>query len=214
MAWLAVPLSPGCGAPMAEIPSLTLPVPDPSAFVQLADGTAFYQPAHVTWHTEGLEIDFVFEVVDGRPKWSQMHVHPAFRRTAAEVPELTATRIRELPLDAVAEEAVRQVARIATGYTLGRHPGDLPIHVPGEYGGTYGENTRAADAAGDAAVNVRRKRRKMTDELLRRVSDTVRSDETGAPRQAVAAREFSSTRTASRLIAEARKRGFLGEEEG
>ena len=64
--------------PMTEdLPVLSIVSPGTSAKVTLADGTAFFQPAKVTWHTgRGLEVDFDFEVIDGRPAWLGMRVHP------------------------------------------------------------------------------------------------------------------------------------------
>ena len=191
--------------PMTEdLPVLSIVSPGTSAKVTLADGTAFFQPAKVTWHTgRGLEVDFDFEVIDGRPAWLGMHVHPTRfppgSTAALADAELTATRLRDLPLDRVVAAAVDAVARVATAWT----PEGLHANVQDE----------EFRPAGEAAVRAHRRRRKMDDELLRRVAQIVRDDMTGAPRQAVADLEHASPRTASRWIALAQDRGFLEKEE-
>lgn len=114
--------------------------------------------------------------------------------------------IHDLPVGGLLELAVRTVgfaAETADRDKLGavgyqselssrlRHPsGDVP-------------------SRGSEAVASLRTRPTMTDGLLREVADIVQSDTHGAPREAIRARMHVSLRTASRWMAEARKRGFL-----
>ena len=56
-----------------------------------------------------------------------------------------------------------------------------------------------------------RRRRIVTDDLLRDVARIYEEDTTGAPTRAVADKLFTSHRNAVRWVALARKRGFLAE---
>ena len=109
---------------------------------------------------------------------------------------VTAALLRDLPLTSIIERAF----------------GLATVHL--ELAAGSREQSRFLDSREIQDLGRRgyRKREDLDDELLSRVADAYQSDVSGAPRRNVAETLHTSERTASRWIAEARKRGLLGEE--
>ena len=114
---------------------------------------------------------------------------------------LTANAVRNLPLKKVTDEAIRQIAMLAAiGQEEPGHPYRF-LSAPGD--GSFG--------IAPGVISSRR-RRLIDDELLTAVAEVVRSNPV-RPNDAVHKQMHTSTRNASRWIAEAKRRGFLNEEE-
>jgi hypothetical protein len=128
-----------------------------------------------------------FRILDGRPALVNFSVRPLVNWS--EGPEITPTSIRSLPVEELASEAVRYVAMsVAAG-------------APAAF-------RRDAKKEGDRAVQARRRRRVMSDDLLADVARVATENPT-APTKAVADQLHCSYRTAGRWVALARERGLL-----
>lgn len=178
-------------------------IPSPSLFlhlghetpVQLADGTFCFDEvdALVPLGPEGPYVSLFMSIESGRLVVNSVTIsrsgvagHPGAGIVWAG-PEITASAIHALPLESIVERVVHDCAQWAAR-TVGRAD---------------------ADAAASAAMHQRR-RHAITDDLLRQVSEIARSHP-DAPTIAVSAALPTSRRNASRLIAEARRRGFFDE---
>jgi hypothetical protein len=131
---------------------------------------------------------------DGRPEIDEIKVS----RRAGE-PEITATALRDIPLKRIVESGVRQMELFARRMWADTSP-DSP--------GPVGQESHPYWAPVTESVELRR-RRTVTDELLREVARVYESDTTGAPTKAVSDRFPTSHRNATRYVALARERGFL-----
>jgi hypothetical protein len=166
--------------------------------VELADGTLFPRIADVRvrpWSNEsgtptGPWIDLRLEVENGQP------VVTYFGVTRAEGdPPITPSDIRRLPLGKIVEQVVDTTAKTlaAMNYKPGPPPSDF-------WQGP-------AAVAGSAAVSAHRGRppTEMQIQMAAKIAKHNRYD----PRQEVARALMVSPRTASRLLAEARRRGLI-----
>jgi len=126
-------------------------------------------------------------VHDGRPEVDEVKVE---RREGD--PEITATTLSDIPLRQIADDIAEAMAGVALVFGLvDQQPDEDAIAV-----------------AGESALAIRR-RRTITDELLREVAHVYESDTTGAPTKAVSDQLFTSHRNATRYVALARERGLL-----
>jgi hypothetical protein len=137
------------------------------------------------------EITLHFQVVDDAPALVVLKVE---RMTAnRRVPLQVVRDIEGLPpLGRLLNVVIKEVAAWASAQESGRAQPDF-------HDIKLGEKVAAR----------RRKRHVINDELLSTVAEVVRTDMSGAPRQALREQIGCSLRTASRWIALARERGFL-----
>lgn len=130
-------------------------------------------------------------VEDRRPVVNRLDVERASTVSGAYAgPPITATSLRDVPFEDMTRRAIEAAGRAAAHWS-GR--------------------PESGDDAGVAAALARR-RRPMTDALLRRVAQVARINPYD-PRHQVAEQLSTSERSATRWIAEAKRRGFLEEDE-
>jgi len=129
---------------------------------------------------------------DGRPEVDEVAV---VRRP--EDPEITSTLLAEIRLAEIVNYCVERLGWLAY----------LPRFI--HPSATDEERSDAAQAAAGQSAIASRRRRMVTDALLRDVALIYASDATGAPTKAVSDQLFTSHRNATRWVALARKRGFL-----
>jgi hypothetical protein len=146
---------------------------------------------------------------------------PALRSvvtTSDDGAPLTFAAIRNLPLRVLFDKAVRLLAR----YTL-MHERYFPrgSHRPAATDDDFsryledmdsGELPEELDATASAALNSSRKGRPVSDATLRRVAEIVKENKFD-PRRQIHDEIGASPRTASRWIVEAKKRGYMTEED-
>ena len=160
------------------------------AFVPLDTGSLFPIEADVQVYDPEMPENVIvlgLRIVDGRPALVHFAVSPVGGWDGA--PEITATAIHGLPVDELVSEAVRFVAmRVAAS-------------APAAFRGDPSKE-------GALAVQSRRRRRVMTDELLSEVA-RVATENPSAPTRAVADQLHCSYRTAGRWVALAHERDLL-----
>lgn len=163
----------------------------------LASGAMFPARADVLIYDaddEATRVRLSLRSIDGRPVLVGAAVEPAHAGVAQE---LSATALRELPLNKLTEIAVKAAAAPFADERSGPGRGD-------------------PEREGVLATRARR-RRGMSDEELEEVARVMRENP-GNPTLAVfeqlAAPAFFSYRTAARWVAEAKKRGFATKKEG
>jgi hypothetical protein len=139
-----------------------------------------------------VEIEIVLQ--DGRPEVNEVKVS----RRPGE-PEITPTMLREIPLSRIAEHGVVQMELIARAMWA-----ESSIDSPGP----IGQESHPYYAPVTESVAARR-RRTVTDELLREVAAVYQTDTTGAPTKAVREHFPTSQRNAARYVALAKERGFI-----
>jgi hypothetical protein len=170
--------------------------------VELPNGTAFPEWASVgALMAKGPMIDLTINIQEGRPVISGVSIYQG----AEDRLEITASLVHDLPLGRIFDLAVSAVA--ASVLKLQRstprerlyHP--LPEWLP---------STVSADDVADAVRLVSRRGRPVADDDLHRVAAIVRRNSYD-PRKQVARELHLADRTASRWIAEARRRGILTE---
>jgi hypothetical protein len=172
-----------------------LPVDEPVRVVELPSGLRV--PSPVVMHVELARqpsIELRIETDEDDIRVTGVTIVPA--EGAAD---LTATALR-LPFKKVIDEARRRLALLAIFQDLD------------DYG-------RFVTYPGDGSIEPRagvlkdRRRRLIDDELLEKVGEAVREGDRARPNEAVRERLHTSQRNASRWIAEAKRRGFLKEED-
>jgi hypothetical protein len=168
---------------------------------QLVGGEGFLAPIKAHCYTGGgLSVALLLDVDAGRPalkavsvmpaRWFSWSDSPKETHEVLEAREITPSLFREIPLAAILEEAIGTVLIAAS-------------NPPGGIGPALTEpNIRRASRP-------YRRRQELDEGFLRQVAGIVQGDDSGAPRMAVAEQMHTSDRTASRWIAEARRRGFL-----
>jgi len=159
--------------------------------VPLADGTTLFfneVEAHVRLDSDGPLFTMTLAVENARPVLTRLIIERPREQDGLPRPgsEITATQLHAMPLESVLQTAISQAAAWAAGW--------------GPDAGT----------AADSALRLR-KRRAITDDLLRQVSEIVRSNP-DTPTQAVRDSLHTSYRNASRWVSEARRRGFLDDQ--
>jgi hypothetical protein len=142
---------------------------------------------------------------DDRPEVDEVKVT---RQTGD--PEISATWLRNIPLNEIVESGIEQISMLAFLLQKNRDEDD-PGPVPAE---AYGDEPWVVEppeglAEAQESALGKRRRRTVTDELLREVARVYLSDSTGAPTKAVADHFPTSHRNATRYVALARERGFL-----
>ena len=171
--------------------SRVTPHPDPEA----EDAYLWNDRPRVEERFVGPFVSIRMAVHDGRPEVDEIKV---VRR--AGDPEIKATTLSDIPLGQIADGATSAVTAFVYWLTQ-RTPGmDTDAH------------NRAADEAGEAAVAVRR-RRTITDALLREAAAVYNADTTGKPTKAVREHFPTSQRNAARYVALAKERGFITNQE-
>jgi hypothetical protein len=163
----------------------------------LADGTAFPESAVATMPLpdNGALVEIHFAVQEGKPVMTRFSV------IGAEMP-LSSSAIHGIPISAIASEAVRRIAGSAKVDLAQR---EAMRNAPA---GFWADT----DLAGRRAVAAfKRRPGPATDAELREVADIVLSS-IPAPRLEIRSRLGVSTRTASRWIDEARRRGMVTKE--
>jgi hypothetical protein len=154
-----------------------LPAPGPT-------GTYNWKDRRVTGPLVRLHV----VVHDGRPE-----VDEVIAERQAGGPEVTATALCDIPLRAIVDRFVEQMAMLSFGASLFQDVEDF--------------NAGYKDATSAAAAT--RRRRTVDDELLREVAEVHRNDLTFAPVKAVQEHFHTSRRNAARWVALARERGFV-----
>jgi hypothetical protein len=179
---------------MNSIPAISFMLRTATELVPLEDGSTFPHRCEVVamgmamgWPETRLGI----VVEEGRPILeSLLFERPVTLASGKEHwVEISASAIRKIPVEEVVQSAIEHVAR-QVAWQQGRDPHQAAATALRTHG-----------------------RRSITDELLREVAAAVREDRLDMPNQAVRARLYCSSRTASRWIAAARARGFLEENE-
>jgi hypothetical protein len=164
--------------------------------VLLANGSPF--PSSVTYRTaieDGPAITMTATVENGRPVMANFQVE---RRTGG--PAVTASYIHTLPVGELFDQLVAQVGWGTALFQLGHDEPGVVHPMP-----TDAER----QAAGARAVSSQRGR-PVSDDDLRKVAEIVRDNDFD-PRQQIVRELHLSQRTASRWIAEARRRGLIEE---
>jgi hypothetical protein len=149
--------------------------------------------------TTGPTVEVEIVLHDGRPEVDEVKVS----RRAGD-PEIDAKFLREIPLGQIAESAVVQMelwARREWAETSADSPGPIGPDVSHPYWKPVTESVAA------------RRRRSVTDELLREVAAVYQADTTGKPTKAVKEHFPTSQRNAARYVALAKERGFINQTE-
>jgi hypothetical protein len=204
------------GGPVAKTPRvevvipLKVPLTGAIPLTQLDDGTWFPQSVEAFAFLSGSTAErpvlgVVLEVEDGRVVLSRFSIER--QRTTgpgswpdgeSRGPEVTPSFIHGLNVRAIIEQVIRRVAETSLAWTRLDQP--MPRVTSDE-----------ARAVGDRVLATRQYR-PVDMGLLRQVADIVTVN-TYNPRKQVAEELHTSERTASRWIAEARRRGFVTQEE-
>lgn len=168
--------------------------------VKLADGTLFPETAtllvYVREEEQEVEIhaEVSLEVHDGRPIVVRVAVARGIHSEGRwERLPLTPTMLHDLNFGKIFDRAIR-------------HGGYIAVDADTEF-----VDRQAASASAQRAAALARRRQPLTDALLAQVVNIVRHNKYD-PRKQVASMLYVSERTASRWIAEARRRGLLDEE--
>jgi hypothetical protein len=172
-----------------------LPADEPSRMVQLESGLSLLSP--VVIHVELVDqpsVDLRLEADE-----DEIRVTSVTIMAGGDATELTATALR-LPFKRIIDEAKKRFAVFSA----------LPQQVEGRVFLSYPGDGRIELRAG---VVKDRRRRFIDDDLLRQVSQAVREGDPARPNVAVQDSLHTSPRNASRWIAEAKRRGFLNEED-
>ena len=149
--------------------------------------------------TTGPTVQVEIVLHDGRPEVDELKVS----RRAGD-PEIDAKFLREIPLSEIADRAVVQMelwARREWAETSADSPGPIGPDTSHPY---WAPATEAVAA---------RRRRSVTDELLREVAAVYNADTTGKPTKAVKEHFPTSQRNAARYVALAKKQGFINQTE-
>ena len=164
--------------------------------VKLADGTLFAAEITVqAWQTGGPLLEITLKVKNGQPALTYFGVRAG---SDDDAEPLRPFLIRALPVARIVEHVMKYVATVALmrdRFARENSPWDLSVDELGK--------------AEEMSARLGR-RRPMTDPLLQQVANIVRDNQYD-PRRKVAETLFMSNRTASRWIAEARRRGLLEE---
>lgn len=177
----------------------------------LANGTPFFEAAEFTWSQLKPAPGPL-----GSYEWSERMVGPivrvrvVLREGHVVVDEVRVTRFRDddaevspttlgkIPLRKIVDAGTEQLLGLAYGAAVNRNPSDW---------GSI-EGLRSARESVGAA---RRKRRVVTDELLRETARVYLADVSGKPTRAVADHFPTSHRNATRYVKLARDAGYLPE---
>lgn len=149
--------------------------------VELTDGSQFPSWFEARATVDDVPVTLTIHVENGRPVLTSLTVDRPRHSTG----DLEASTVHKLPVGQLVRAAVEQ-------------------------GGYLMERTGHAGASGASALRARG-RRSITDDLLREVAAVVQDDPLGEPNQAVQRQLHTSSRTASRWIAAAKRRGFLSD---
>jgi hypothetical protein len=180
-----------------DLEYIAFETPD-TQLVPLSDGTLF--PESVSLHVYVQEEDqpsvvaqLSLEVKDGRPVVMRVAITRLVHgQHGPEQVELTPTILHNLNFGKIFERAIMH-----GGYVALDSDGSLDGHA-------------AAKSAAARAAALARRRQPLTDALLAQVVNIVRKNRYD-PRKQVASEHYVSERTASRWIAEARRRGLIDE---
>jgi hypothetical protein len=172
---------------------MDLITPPPTNLVELSDGTLFPEAVTATFIPQGLSpfVEVSLEVQDGRPVLTRFAV---VRRGPAT--RVTASDVHDLNVGEIVDGVIRALAAMAQA-----DPNEVEM----------GRALRDEDAA-ERAASLANNRRPVTDAQLQQAANIARANPYD-PRKQVAEQLCTSERTASRWLAEARKRGFLTDEE-
>ncbi len=195
--------------PKTPAVEVMIPLKEAIPLTQLDDGTWFPERVEAFAFFRGSKqrpvLGLVLEIEEGRVVLSRFSVErqrttgPGSWPDGQSVgPEVTASFIHGLNVGAVLEVVVRRVATSSLAFTRLDQPAP---RVTAE----------EAHAVGDRVLATRQYRR-VDVGLLRQVAD-IASVNAYNPRRQVAEELHTSERTASRWIAEARRRGLITEEE-
>lgn len=184
-----------------------------------AQGIPPFYGAYADLPFVGPSVRLRIAVHNGRPEVDEVEV---VRRK--DCPEITNHLLSEIPLQKIKERCVSELGKAAFWAQQQRPPSgrSIPTAVRSGVDSSLGahdpqreseirliENLiRRGEAAGTSANNVRR-RRVVTDDLLRKVASIYSSDLSGSPTRAVSQQLFTSHRNATRWVSLARDRGFL-----
>lgn len=161
--------------------------------VDLPDGTRF--PARVRCTVtsgESMAVDLAFRVMNDRPALV------LFSAVALGPEPLSPTAVHDLPVAAIADDAVRRIA-VMVAVDEARRAAEMT--------GASSYEVAEPWAIADRAAASRRRTPPLTDELLREVADIVNRG--GREYIDEVRRLGASRRTASRWVAEARRRGLI-----
>jgi hypothetical protein len=157
---------------------------------RLAGGTLFPTFVEVAVHCEKWpQVLMEIQVEEGRPEIKKLEIT---RRPVANPPRITSTELRKLPLGTLVETVIEELGARVEAVIEGRT-----------------DITEADRAQGEKVASLRRARRQMDDDFLRRVADIVNQNPK-SPRPALNGAFGGSPRAATQWIALARDRGFLG----
>lgn len=164
---------------------------------RLADGTLFPESGDfhvlVSDHEETTVVQVALEVRDGRPVVTNVGVRRLDVGGVHEDKALTPTFLRELDFGKIFGAAIEQGAFMGVGF---KNPlRDKPIAI----------------SAASRATALARRRQPLSNDQLAQVVKIVKENKYN-PRKQVASLLFLSERTASRRIAEAKKRGLFDEQ--
>ncbi|HVA73118.1 MAG TPA: hypothetical protein VNF71_00960 [Acidimicrobiales bacterium] len=174
-------------------------LPDVGEIVALPGGH-FPKRATALYGEDGLHLEVIVGVRDELPRVLRLTVIPDDEAGAILAPRLRQARWQQIFERIIAHAGMAAAMRL-------RHLSDHPPG-PSERTLTFEEE----QAAKDGAVGPYR-RRPITDSLLRQTAAIYMANRYGAPTRAVHEQLFTSHRNATRWIAEARKRGFITEED-
>jgi len=171
---------------------IAIPPDDGVKYVTLPDGTRFPQFLQFLCSYEGgPHFSFGVEVREGRPVVASIGI-----LSKLSEPEVTPSMLHAVPFGQLIEYVMSAAAAYALQRTVGRHRL------------ITGAEITAAGAAATAAL----RGRPVRNEELERVAEIVRRNKRD-PRNEIKRELHVSVRTASRYIAEARRRGLLNENE-
>jgi hypothetical protein len=163
--------------------------------VVLADGTLFPEWAEIYVYVDADEtmtpVRVEVEVRDGRPIVTGVSIIQ-FGRSSSDRIALTPTNVRNLNFGEIFDEAVRVGGYMGVGYQNPKR--DKP----------------AAIAAAKRATALARRRQPLLDARLKDVAEIVAKNKYD-PRKEIASSLHVSDRTASRWIAEAKRRGLVAD---
>jgi hypothetical protein len=189
--------------PLADVLEIELlpQAGDEATRAVLSSGMPFPSPVTVRAKLpDRPELELRLEVRDGEVALTRLTVHA--RETDRGI---STSVLKDLPLKAVIYEVTQRVATMYVAF----EEVSLALEQPGRRY-AYLEPKDGRFGVRDDALGVRR-RRLITDDLLREVAEAAQSDPV-RPNEAVRKAMHTSVRTASRWITEAKKRGFLNEE--
>jgi hypothetical protein len=158
----------------------------------LVDGTPFLDGVRVSLSESGKpNLTLKLSVEDGQPVLDSLLIErlPGPNADRHGGPKITASDVHKIALESIVRDAIRSVAA------------SLAI--------TDWSETDQSTAAAAAEAAIRTRRRRVLDDAFLNSVAKVAMDNPDRPTRAVAEELFTSHRTATRWIGEARRRGFM-----